>query len=346
MNREEMRADVIIPVYGPDEKFYQLIARLMQQTVLPHRIIIMNTDRARWENSGAPEQLRALGAALLCEVHHVTKAEFDHGGTRNLGVSFSKTPQFVMMTQDAVPADRYLLEELLTPLAEAYEHTGSKCRGQDGADEDRGQDGAEADRAEVRMTYARQLPGKDADLLERFTRVYNYPEESREKTIGDLPELGIKTYFASNVCAAYDRATFDRLGGFTKRTIFNEDMIYAAGLLKDGGAVRYCAAARVFHSHSYTPAQQFHRNFDLAVSQADHPEVFGGIRSESEGIRMVRKTGGFLKSRGELRLLPRLILLSGAKYLGYRLGKNYRSLPMPLVRALSMNKTYWERTDE
>ena len=196
------------------------------------------------------------------------------------------------------------------------------------------------------MTYARQLPGQDADLLERFTRVYNYPAESRTKTIGDLPELGIKTYFASNVCAAYDRETFDRLGGFTKRTIFNEDMIYAAGLLKDGSAVRYCAGARVFHSHCYTPVQQFHRNFDLAVSQADHPEVFGGIRSESEGIRMVRKTGGFLKARGELRLLPRLILLSGAKYLGYRLGKNYRSLPMPLVRALSMNRTYWEKTDE
>ena len=337
MNREQMRADVIIPVYGPDEKFYKLIARLMQQTVLPRRIIVMNTDRALWESSGAPDQLRALGAALLCEVHHVTKAEFDHGGTRNLGVSFSKTPQFVMMTQDAVPADRYLLEELLTPLAGSCEQCGNKGRAQDGAD---------GHPAEVRMTYARQLPGKDADLLERFTRVYNYPAESRTKTIGDLPELGIKTYFASNVCAAYDRETFDRLGGFTKRTIFNEDMIYAAGLLKDGGAVRYCAGARVFHSHSYTPVQQFHRNFDLAVSQADHPEVFGGIRSESEGIRMVRKTGGFLKARGELRLLPRLIFLSGAKYLGYQLGKNYRSLPMPLVRALSMNRTYWEKTDE
>ena len=331
MNREELRADVIIPVYGPDEKFYKLIARLMQQTVLPRRIIVMNTDRALWEKSGAPEQLRALSAAVLCEVHHVTKAEFDHGGTRNLGVSFSKTPQFVMMTQDAVPADRYLLEELLAPLQSAREYRGHRHPAR------------RAEDAEIRMTYARQLPGEDADLLERFTRVYNYPAESRTKTIGDLPELGIKTYFASNVCAAYDRESFDRLGGFTKRTIFNEDMIYAAGLLKEGGAVRYCAAARVFHSHCYTPVQQFHRNFDLAVSQADHPEVFGGIRSESEGIRMVRKTGGFLKSRGELRLLPRLILLSGAKYLGYRLGKSYRSLPMPLVRAFSMNRTYWEK---
>ncbi len=317
MNREELRADVIIPVYGPDEKFYKLVDRLMQQSVLPRRIILMNTEQPIWERLGAEERLKELGAWERCEVHHVTKAEFDHGGTRNLGVSFSKTPRFVMMTQDAVPADRLLLEQLLLPLE-----------------------------GKVRMTYARQMPGQDADPIERFTRSYNYPGESRTKTIGDLPELGIKTYFASNVCAAYDRETFDRLGGFTKRTIFNEDMIYASGLLKDGGAVRYCAEARVFHSHSYTPMQQLHRNFDLAVSQAEHPEVFEGIRSESEGIRMVRKSAVSLKLQGEIRYLPRLVFLSGAKYLGYRLGKSYRRLPKPLVRALSMNRTYWEKTDE
>ena len=149
MDREELRADVIIPVYGPDEKFYMLIARLMQQTVPPRRIIIMNTERQLWENSGAPERLSALGAALLCEVHHVAKAEFDHGGTRNLGVSFSKTPQFVMMTQDAVPADRYLLEELLIPLQKTNARFGHRHSAQRVED------------AEVRMTYARQMPGKE-----------------------------------------------------------------------------------------------------------------------------------------------------------------------------------------
>lgn len=331
MNREELRADVIIPVYGPDEKFYKLIERLLEQSVLPNRIILMNTDQSIWDRIGAEERLQALGAEKLCEVHHVTKAEFDHGGTRNLGVSFSKTPQFVMMTQDAVPADRHLLEELLIPLQSTRGH---------------GDPAQHAEDAEIRVTYARQMPGKDADSIERLTRSYNYPPESRTKTIKDLPELGIKTYFASNVCAAYDRETFDRLGGFTNRTIFNEDMIYASKMMKDGGAVRYCAEAQVFHSHSYTLAQQFHRNFDLAVSQADHPEVFEQIRSESEGIRMVRKNAASLKLRGEIYLLPRLVFLSGAKYLGYRLGKNYRSLPMPLVRAFSMNKTYWEKTDE
>ena len=60
--------------------------------------------------------------------------------------------------------------------------------------------------------------------------------------------------------------------------------------MEDDYAIAYVADAKVIHSHNYNCTQQFKRNFDLAVSQADHPEVFGGIRSESEGIRLVKQT--------------------------------------------------------
>ena len=53
--------------------------------------------------------------------------------------------------------------------------------------------------------------------------------------------------------------------------------------MEDDYAIAYVADAKVIHSHNYNCTQQFKRNFDLAVSQADHPEVFGGIHSESEG---------------------------------------------------------------
>ena len=92
----------------------------------------------------------------------------------------------------------------------------------------------------------------------------------------------------------------------------------------------------------------FFPGLELAVSQADHPEVFGGIKSESEGIKMVQKTAGFLLKQGlpGAALLPRLIFQSGMKYLGYRLGKRYRSLPGPAVRRLTGNLSYWERVKQ
>ena len=75
-----------------------------------------------------------------------------------------------------------------------------------------------------------------------------------------------------------------KAGGFCKKTIFNEDMILAGHMINAGYKVAYVAEARVIHSHNYTGMQQFHRNFDMAVSQAEHPEVFDGIKSENEGI--------------------------------------------------------------
>ena len=50
-------------------------------------------------------------------------------------------------------------------------------------------------------------------------RNFNYPEQSKIKTKADLETLGIKTFFCSNVCAAYNRKIFDELGGFVKHTI-------------------------------------------------------------------------------------------------------------------------------
>lgn len=303
--------DVIIPVYKPDEKFLCLLKRLEQQTFSVNRVIVVNTDEKYWK----PEKYEGFENL---EVHHVTREEFDHGATRNLGAGFSTADVMIFMTDDAVPAGRRLVERLLEALA---------LKGPAGET--------------VAMAYARQLPDKDCRPIERYTRGFNYPAESCIKTKADRLRLGIKTYFASNVCCAYRRDIFEELGGFTKRTIFNEDMIYAAGAIGAGYAVAYEAGARVIHSHNLTVLQQFHRNFDLAVSQADHPEVFEDLSSEGEGIRMIKATARELICRGKAGQLPALVLGSAGKYAGYRLGKAYRRLPMPLVRWCSSNKLYF-----
>ena len=48
------------------------------------------------------------------------------------------------------------------------------------------------------------------------------------------------------------------------------------------------------HSHNYSVKQQFQRNFDLAVSQTAHPEIFEQVSSEAEGMRLVKNTMGYL----------------------------------------------------
>lgn len=311
---DRKKVDVVIPTYKPGKKFSRLLKMLQRQTWPVGKIIVMNTEKSFWNEHGF-EGIKNL------EVHHLTKEEFDHGETRNRGMRFSRADIVVFMTDDAVPADEHLIEALV----KAFEQRGPE---------------GEA----VIMAYARQLPDKDCPLAERYTRSFNYPEESCVKTRADLEQMGIKTFFASNVCCAYDREKFWFQGGFIRRTIFNEDMIFAGkALLQDDYAVAYAAGARVIHSHNYNCRQQFKRNFDLAVSQADHPELFGCVRSESEGIRLVKSTARFLIRRGKPWLVSGLVVKSGFKFLGYRAGKCYRLLPKWLILKLTMNREYWKK---
>lgn len=306
--------DIIIPAYKPDKSFLTLIERLEKQTVPVNRIILLNTEQKYFERL-------IYGTSFLEKyrnvyITHLSRREFNHGGTRRKGVQKSETPVFVMMTQDAVPEDEYLLEHLLEPLKE---------------------DG-------VAVSYARQLAAEDCNEIERYTRTFNYPEQGRVKSQEDTQTLGIKTYFCSNVCAAYDRRIYDELGGFIRHTIFNEDMIYAAGAVQAGYKIAYAAEARVIHSHNYSFSQQFHRNFDMGVSQADHPEVFAKLSSEGEGIQLLKATTTHLWESGKKRMIPRLYIGSACRYAGYILGKHYRSLPQKVVVKCSMNEMYWEQT--
>jgi rhamnosyltransferase len=118
-------------------------------------------------------------------------------------------------------------------------------------------------------------------------------------------------------------------------------MLYAAKVMKAGYQVAYVAEAEVVHSHNYTCKQQFKRNFDLGVSQAEHPEVFDEVPSEKEGMRSVKGTIRHLRKKEMRRKIPYVILQSGCKYLGYFLGKRYKKLPHKWVMKFTSNKEYW-----
>ena len=305
------KADIIIPVYKPDGKFLTLIEKLGKQSVLPNRIIIMNTEQKYYDRLIYGTSFQKEHRDMV--VKHLSRREFDHGRTRNRGVQYSDTDFFIMMTQDAVPADEYLVERLLEQLGNEN----------------------------VAVAYARQLADGDSSEIEKYTRNFNYPEQSKIKTKADLETLGIKTFFCSNVCAAYNRKIFDELGGFVKQKIFNEDMIYAARAVEAGYGIAYTAEARVIHSHDYSNRKQFQRNFDLGVSQAQHPEVFAAYPSESEGIRLVRQLIRHLRESGHRSQIPHVMMQSGARYIGYQLGRHYRALPDKMVVRMSNNKEYW-----
>lgn len=309
--RRKLKIDVIIPVYKPGRELFELLDRLKKQTEPVQKVILMNTEEKYFEQLVYGTDFTRNYPNV--EVHHLSKLEFDHGGTRHRGVQYSDAEVFVTMTQDAMPADRYLIERLTENL-----------------------------HGSVAVAYARQLPAVGCREAERISRFFNYPATSCVKTADDIGTLGIKTFFCSNVCAAYRRDIYEELGGFIRHTIFNEDMIYAAGAVGAGYGIAYEADARVIHSHNYTNMQQLRRNFDLGVSQADHPEAFAGVPSEAEGRKLVQMTYQSLRAKKKLYLFPGFCVQCGFKYAGYLMGKHYKKLPKKWVMKITMNREYWK----
>ena len=306
-----MTVDICIPVYKPDDKLKRLISGLSTQTVKPRNIIIMYT----MNNDHLSEEF-LLPAQQICNVKviELKPEEFDHGGTRKQAMAESSADVVIMMTMDAIPANDFLIEQLLSCFLED----------------------------KVAAAYARQLPDKNSSLAECFTREFNYPKESCIKSCKDMDTLGIKTFFCSNVCAAYRNSTYRELGGFVEKTIFNEDMIFSRKIIDGGYKIYYCAEAMVIHTHNYSAMMQFHRNFDLAVSQAMFSDVFDGISSESEGFKYVKKASKYFIDNGKAYLIIPFVYNCGWKYLGYKLGKKYKSLPMGIIKACAMNKRFFE----
>lgn len=188
-----MKIDVIIPTYKPGKEFEKLIGRLQKQEYPIHKIIIINTRTDIF-----PEELNRSNYKI--EITHIEPDQFDHGGTRNMGAGMSDADIVVYMTQDAIPVD----EKLIGTFAKIFEEN-----------------------PDIGIAYGRQLPREECNIIERYTRRFNYPEKSLIKTKEDLPKLGIKTFFCSDVCAAYRRNYLLSAGGFENPTIFNEDMIFA-----------------------------------------------------------------------------------------------------------------------
>ncbi len=305
--KEPISLSVIIPTRNAGAHIKLLLDKLKEQSRTPDEIIVIDSHSEDDTATLAAEQ----GARLIV----IEKNCFDHGATRNRAAAEAGGDILVFMTQDALPADTSTLEALLKPLEEK----------------------------DVAVSFARQVAHSGANISERYLRLANYPPLSRIKSRADLPEMGILTFQSSNVCAAYRRDLFEALGCFPQPIVCNEDMIFAARAVMAGYRIAYTAEAVVLHTHDYNFMQQFRRYFDIAAS-LDYEPLIGEVgRTERKGIGFLKGQLVFLRREKQLGRLPRVLLDTGGKYLGYKLGKRHRSIPAAWKKYLGMNSLYWTR---
>ena len=134
---------VIVPALNAEGYFKDFLPALLAQTVQPSRFLVIDsqsTDRT-------VEMAERAGAEIVI----IERSQFNHGGTRMQGVE--RVPEceiVVFLTQDAILADFRAIETILSNF-----------------DDDR-----------IVAAYGRQLPRQEAGYIERFARLFNYPDRS------------------------------------------------------------------------------------------------------------------------------------------------------------------------
>ncbi len=275
--------EIIIPVYNGAKLLPRLISSLEGQTIYAQCTLRFLLTESRDDSKTF---LNSRGFVF-------EKVErFDHAKTRESALLSSKADIAVFLTQDVFFKDPIALETLVKTV-----------------------------RGKVAISYLRQR-GRGIGV-ERYVRHCNYPRKNETRDSTSIKVKGLKAFFCSDACMAYNVPLFKELNGFDGKTMpTNEDMYYARKALLSGNLVNYCADSYVIHSHSFSCKRTYRRYVDVAHFFKENPEF---LTYDSNHAGMALALGVFwrvlftINLYALLQFFPNMI----ARYLGMKHGRRH-----------------------
>jgi rhamnosyltransferase len=229
-------------------------------------------------------------------VHGIPQTEFNHGATRDLGIGRTTGEVIVLLTQDAVPADRHWLARLLEPYADR-QVAGVYCR--------------QIPRADCNPILAERLRNWTAGKTEPV--VQQVADAEAFAALAPLERLGISAF--DNVASSVRRTVWEA-HPFGHRS-FGEDVTWGKRVVLAGWKLVFQPKAAVIHSHNRSPWAEFKRLY------CDHQNL-----NDLFGIELIPSGKGILRSIGEQRnthreVLRRLPLAAADRHRWWQWAKKY-----------------------
>ena len=241
-------------------------------------------------DSGSTDGSADLARAAGARVHAIAPEDFNHGATRNLGVSLARGDKLVFTSQDAHAERDDWLALLTAPLADPR----------------------------TAGAYGRQVAHEDASPSEQFFLDFLYGPAARTQRAGE--RIGPQDTLFSNVNAAIRRDVLERFP-FVEDIVMSEDQEWSARVLKAGYALAYEPRAVVRHSHPYTLRQAFRRFYDSGLSARQSYLVESSVAdlARLHVAYPFRELAWLVRTR-QLRWIPRALAFQAVKGAGVVLG--------------------------
>lgn len=228
-------ASIVIPVLNGGDQIKELISVLeSQETPWKFEIIILDSE----SNDGTLEFLQTKKNLTL---KTIKRSDFNHGATRNFGAKISNGDFIAFLTQDAIPADKNWLYNIVT-LLEHFPHAAG--------------------------AFGKHIPHDDAnfftklELKNHFDGFLHYPiSVSKNKDI-DKYNNSIQwrqmLHFYSDNNSCMRRSAFNKIP--YRDVKYGEDQLWAKDIIDAGYEKIYAISAIVKHSHNYTPEEVLSRS--------------------------------------------------------------------------------------
>lgn len=264
MNEYRPLVSVVIPTFNAGPDFERLLAGLAaQQGDFDVEVVLVDSG----STDGTVERARRYGA----KVHRIPKEEFNHGGSRNRGVSLAGGEYVALTVQDAVP----LGERWLAAMVRDFE-----------GDE------------RVAGVYGRQVPREDSGILSRavINSLATAGLGRREQYAGS-PER----YRELSPVQRRNLAAFDNVSSCVRRSVwvkipfeptnFGEDIRWGKAVVEAGYRIVYEPESAVVHSHDRDFVYDLRRNY---INQVVVAELFGLVQVPNVARLVVAILASFL----------------------------------------------------
>ena len=228
------RVSVIIPTRNAGPRLGQTLASITTQELAePFEVLAIDSG----STDGTPERCQAQGVRVL----HIPARAFGHGRTRNQAIAAARGELVALTVQDAVPADRHWLANLVAALDSAPQAAG---------------------------VYSRHLPHPGASFIARQVAEYWHHHQGGrvEQRIDD-----VAAFASLPLEEKKQHCTFNDVSSMLRRRVwesiplrdldFAEDLAWGYDVLCAGHSLIYEPASQVYHSHERPLSYEFRRAY-------------------------------------------------------------------------------------
>ncbi|MBU0694873.1 MAG: glycosyltransferase [Candidatus Omnitrophica bacterium] len=229
----EVAISVVIPVKNGQRYLDEVLKAIFSQEIKREFEVVI-------VDSGSTDRTLDIIGQYPVRFYQIKENEFNHGLTRNLGISKAQGKYIILLTADAIAYDQCWMRKLI-------EHLERDSR--------------------VAGSYSRQIPHKDSQPLSRI-RVKNSLTFSKERRESQIKKK--EDYFALSPEEKRRFCNFDNVSSCLRKEVwkkvpfpktdFAEDLEWSKAVIEAGHKIIYEPESIVYHSHDFSLPEWYRKN--------------------------------------------------------------------------------------